>query len=171
MKKFFVIVLALFAIGCGKKEVTTDTTTTTTTPYGTTTTEPSGTTTAPSGTTTTTAPDPALPPGMPPVKEQKSSLIVTNSLYTITPAKRTDSSIVELSCGCHFDFIVEGYMGDTNAIKYKQFDAKTAQSHRVGVQFTGDPKAPKGSHEVKLAFLNTGSKGDYRDTITVRYKH
>jgi hypothetical protein len=33
----------------------------------------------------------------------------------------------------------------------------------------GNPKAEKGAHEVKLAFLNTGSKGDYRDTITVKY--
>jgi hypothetical protein len=156
MKKLLFIALAVLAIGCGKKDVTTDQTTTTTT------TDASG--------STTTSTDPKLPPGMPPIETQKSSLIVTNSLYTITPAKRVDSSIVELECGCHFDFIVENYMGDTNDVKYKQFDAKTAQSHRVGIEFTGSPKAPKGTHEVKLAFLSTGSKGDYRDTITVMYK-
>ncbi len=153
MKKLLTIALLLVVVGCGKKAETTDTTTTTTID------------------TAMTAPPapPASMTGKTDVSNQKSSLIVSNASYTLKSSNPVDSSIVELSCGCHFDFIVEGFMGDTNAIKYKQFDAKTAQSHKVGLRFMGNPKAAKGAHEVKLAFLNTGSKGDYRDTITVKY--
>jgi hypothetical protein len=153
MKKLLTIALLLVVVGCAKKDATTENTSTTTT-------------------VDTAVNAPVMPPAMTgktDVTNQKSSLIVTNSSYSLKPANPVDSSIVELSCGCHFDFIVENYSGDTNAIKFKQFDAKTAQSHRVGVRFMGNPKAEKGAHEVKLAFLNTGSKGDYRDTITVKY--
>jgi hypothetical protein len=149
MKKLLALALMLTLGGCSKKVDTTQETT---------------------RLDTAAKPAPGHPlPGAVDVTEQKSSLIVTNSLYTLNQAHPVDSSFVELSCGCHFDFIVESYTGDTNAIKYKQFDAKTAQTYKVGLRFTGDPKAPKGPHQVKLGFLSTGSKGDYRDTITVKY--
>ena len=77
--------------------------------------------------------------------------------------------MIELSCGCPFTFKVESFTGATNAIAYTQFDAATAQTHKVGVRFSPKPGAKKGNHTAKLAFLNTGSKGDYRDTITVNY--
>lgn len=149
MKKLLTIALLLASVGCGKKVETTDTTST--------------------SIDTASTPSAVALGGKTDVTNQKSSLIVTNSVYALDPAHPVDSSIVELSCGCHFDFIVENYIGDTTAIKYKQFDAKTAQAHRVGIRFMGNPKAEKGAHEVRLAFLNTGSKGDYRDTITVKY--
>lgn len=156
MKKLVAIALMLTAIGCSKK-VDTDQTN-------------SNTTTNSTNGGTTATPEPGKPlPGATDVTEQKSSLIVTNSVYSLNPKHPVDSSFVELSCGCHFDFIVESYTGDTNAIKFKQFDAKTAQTYKVGLRFTGDTKAAKGEHQVKLGFLNTGSKGDYRDTITVKY--
>lgn len=107
---------------------------------------------------------------MPAPNNQKSSLIVTNSTMMLSPAKLEESSIVELSCGCPFELRVENFSGATNAIKYEQFDAKTAQTHKVGLRFKAQPNAPKGTHTAKLAFLNTGSKGDYRDTIVVTYK-
>jgi hypothetical protein len=152
MKKLFAIALLLTAVGCTKKI---------------------DTTTQNAATDSVAAVPPAAVPsamgGRTDVTNQKSSLIVTNSSYSLKPAHPVDSSFVELSCGCHFDFVIESFTGDTNAIKYKQFDAKTAQTYKVGLRFMGDPKAEKGAHEVKLGFLNTGSKGDYRDTITVKY--
>ena len=147
MKKLVAIALILTAIGCAKK---TDTTAENM-----------------NGSSDSSAVQGAAPATE--AKVQKSSLIVTNSLYALKPEHPVDSSFVELSCGCHFDFIVESYAGDTNAIKYQQFDAKTAQTYKVGLRFMGSPKAEKGAHEVRLGFLNTGSKGDYRDTITVKY--
>jgi hypothetical protein len=150
MKKLLILAVLLVAVGCSKKVDTTQENTS----------------------AKADSAQPALKnpiPGTSDVTEQKSSLIVTNSLYSLNPAHPVDSSFVELSCGCHFDFIIESYTGDTNAIKYKQFDAKTAQTYKVGLRFTGDPKAGKGPHQVRLGFLNTGSKGDYRDTITVKY--
>jgi hypothetical protein len=149
MKKFLALAVLLVAVGCSKKVDTNL--------------ENSSVDSA-----AKTAPGNPIP-GTSDVTDQKSSQIVTNSLYSLNPAHPVDSSFVELACGCHFDFIVESYTGDTNAIKYKQFDAKTAQTYKVGLRFTGDPKASKGPHQVKLGFLNTGSKGDYRDTITVKY--
>ena len=190
MKKLLLVALATVAIGCGKSDEAAETTTTTTTtttevpssnqptvdPYSTTpgttpstttmpgTTPPAGGVTVPP--TTTTMP----PPGMPAPNNQKSSLIVTNSTMMLTPAKLEESSTIELSCGCPFELRVENFSGATNAIKYEQFDAKTAQTHKVGLRFKAQPNAPKGTHTAKLAFLNTGSKGDYRDTIVVTYK-
>jgi hypothetical protein len=189
MKKVLLIALAMIAVGCGKSDEAAETTTTTTTtttevppatqpsvdPYqtapvttpGTTmpgTTPPSGSVTVPpSGTT-------APPATMPTPNSQKSSLIVTNATMTLTPAKMEESSTIELSCGCPFELRVENFSGATNAIKYEQFDAKTAQTHKVGLRFKAQPNALKGTHTAKLAFLNTGSKGDYRDTIVVTYK-
>jgi hypothetical protein len=147
MKKVFALALLLTVVGCAKKTETTE--------------ENTAGTIDSAQVQSTQAPASG--------KEQKSSLIVTNSVYSLDPAHPVDSSFVELSCGCHFDFVIESFTGDTNAIKYKQFDAKTAQTYKVGPRFMGDPKAEKGAHEVRLGFLNTGNKGDYRDTITVKY--
>lgn len=149
MKKLLVLSLALIAIGCAKTETTTEETSQTPTTETTT-------------TTTTTPPAPAA-------TNQSSRLLVSKENITLTSNMKQDSSVVELSCGCKFDLVVEGFTGDTNAIKFATYDAATTSTHKAGIRFMANPKATKGAHSAKLAFLNTGGKGDYRDTITVNY--
>jgi hypothetical protein len=100
---------------------------------------------------------------------QASSMILDKKNITLSSAAPSDSTIVRLACGCDFSIVPESFTGDTNVIKHTRYPSPVPEAFRVGMVFSADQKAPKGNYSVKFAFLNTGSKGDYRDTITVNY--
>lgn len=100
--------------------------------------------------------------------DEKSTLQVSAENLALTMTTPVDSSLVRLSCGCMFTLIVEGYTGDTSVIGFDDYDASDGV-HRVGLTFTADTGVPAGTYTTALAFLSTGGKGDFRDTIHVTY--
>lgn len=104
----------------------------------------------------------------PPIKPA-STLIVSAESLALTKAAPVDSSIVRLSCGCNFTLVVEGYTGDTSVISFDDHDASTLEYTGRGLTFTADTTSAAGTYSAALAFLSTGSKGDFRDTIHVTY--
>lgn len=101
--------------------------------------------------------------------DQQSSMSVTKEAIALTASTMQDTSIVKLSCGCDFKIVAESFTGDTNVIKFAQYNTPVPEAHRVGLAFSANKSAAKGNYTARLAFLNTGNKGNYRDTITVNY--
>ena len=101
--------------------------------------------------------------------EQKpsSTMILSKESIVLTAATPIDSATVKLSCGCGFSLVVESYAGDTSMIRYvtRTVDDPTAKT--MAMVFSPADNAPAGSYSAKLAFLNTGDKGNFRDTVTV----
>ena len=98
-----------------------------------------------------------------------STMILSKESIALTAASPIDSATVKLSCGCGFNLVVESYTGDTSVIRYvtRTVDDPTAKT--MAMVFTPADNAPAGSYSAKLAFLNTGDKGNFRDTIAVSY--
>jgi hypothetical protein len=99
---------------------------------------------------------------------ETSTMLISKKKITLNSAMHMDSSFVALSCGCRFTLNVEKFLGDTNAIHYTQRDASNG-SHRVALDITGDTLAATGTYTARIAVLNFGSKGTFRDTIDVSY--
>jgi hypothetical protein len=97
-----------------------------------------------------------------------SKLLISKDAMTLTQAMHADTSYVYLECGCHFNFSVESFKGDTSVIHYTSRDASTGTTRRA-VDVTADTDAPAGTYSASIAVLSTGGKGTYRDTITVSY--
>lgn len=101
--------------------------------------------------------------------DQQSTMVLSKKAITLSSSTMQDTSIVQLSCGCDFKVVAENFMGDTSAIRFTQHPTPLPNAFRVGLAFSANKSAKKGNYTARLAFLNTGNKGNYRDTITVNY--
>jgi hypothetical protein len=104
-----------------------------------------------------------------PEQAEQSTLIVSKDTIALTNGHVTDSSIVQLSCGCNFELTIEHLSGDTNVIDISQTNVSNG-AHRIALAFTADTLAAAGTYAADVAFLSHSvTKGTFRDTIHVTY--
>ena len=98
-----------------------------------------------------------------------STLILSTDQINLSEASPIDSAIVKLSCGCGFSLVVESFSGDTSVIGYETREVEDLTAKTMAIVFRPNSGASAGNYSAKLAFLSTGSKGKFRDTIRVSY--
>lgn len=102
-------------------------------------------------------------------EKPSSTMILSKESIALTQTTPIDSATVRLSCGCGFNLIVESYTGDTTVIRYETRAVDDLTAKTMAMVFRPIENAAVGSYSAKLAFLNTGEKGSFRDTISVTY--
>lgn len=105
----------------------------------------------------------------PVIEETPSTMMLSKKNLTLTYATPIDSATVRLSCGCGFNLVVENFTGDTSAIRYQTREVDDLTAHTMAMVFSPAENTSAGSYSAKLAFLSTGKKGNFRDTVTVHY--